>query len=391
MFYLRSIFLICIYFLFTRCNDLAKRIVEESVKGSHISDSLKESREEFPISKDQEIVERKKVGDDSLFLVRSFFITKGKYSECWYKENQLHGLSKFYYRNGKLSHSCVYKKDMLLDMLESNFPDGSPRSDSKVKKGTGNVKLYHPITFKLYIDCDLKEGINTGKYISYYANGNVNENYVLLNDSAIGDYTVKYRSGIVKSQRREVKGKLTYTSFYPTGKPQKVEIWGNNKFQNAQVFDEKGNVSEKMWLEGDNLKSIKSFYGSKNLLLSRENYLNQKKQGSFEYFYEDGQKKALEEYDQDELLFEKRWHENGNLSLEASYKDGEYDGIYKDYYPNGKLQRKQHYVNGVKQGKYVSYFDNGNKYNEGNFVDGKPKGPVKVYTREGKFDRIKEY
>ncbi len=370
---------------------MAKRIIEESVKGSRINDSLKELREEFPISKDQEMVERKKVGDDSLFLVRSYFLTKGKYSECWYKENKLHGLSKFYYRNGKLSHSCVYKNDMLVDMIESNFPDGSARADSKIKNGTGNVKLYHPITFKLYIDCDLKYGQRTGKYLSYYANGRPHENYILLNDSAIGDYTVKYKSGNVKSQRRDVKGKLTYSSFYETGNPQKIEIWEDNKFKSANLFDERGNVTEQTWIERDNFKSIKSFYGSKNILLSRGNYLNQKKQGSYEYFYEDGTKKALEQYEQDDLLSEKRWHENGNLALEATYKNGEYQGVYKDYYANGKLQREQHYVEGVKQGKYISYFDNGFKYNEGNFVDGKPKGPVKIYTRDGKFDRIKEY
>ncbi|MBA2610724.1 MAG: hypothetical protein H0U95_02045 [Bacteroidetes bacterium] len=390
MFACRTI--IAISFLLSACTDITQRFVEETIKEGNKRDSLKEQHDEFPISKERfEFLERKKLGNDSLFLVRTFFLNGKKYSDSWYKNDVRDSISKFYYNNGKPSHSFAYHDGVLTGLVESYLPDGTARNDSKLTNGNGNLKVYHPVTYKLYISGELKNGHRNGKFLTWYANGAEHEDFYFVNDSLVGNYTVKYKSGAVQSQRREGKGKITYSNFYINGKPEKLEVWENNKLNGSKSFDEDGNITEESWLVNGQIKSVKSFYGSKKLLLSRGNYLDQKKQGSYEYYYDNGAKKAIEFYDQDTLLSEKRWYENGILSLETKYAKGEYDGLYVEYYPNGKKRKEQMYANGVKQGKYTSYFDNGNKYNEGTFVDGKPKGKVKVYSREGKFIQNKEY
>jgi S1-C subfamily serine protease len=52
------------------------------------------------------------------------------------------------------------------------------------------------------------------------------------------------------------------------------------------------------------------------------------------------------------ILTHKIWYENGNLQLESSYKDGNYNGDFVSYYNNGKLYRKFKFTNGRLTDKF---------------------------------------
>jgi antitoxin component YwqK of YwqJK toxin-antitoxin module len=95
-------------------------------------------------------------------------------------------------------------------------------------------------------------------------------------------------------------------------------------------------------------------------------------------------------YSADTLLWEKKWHDNGVLAMECTYKHNEQDGLYKEYYTDGKVRLIQEYVEGTKHGKYTSYFPNGKVFNDGYFVNGKAK-ELKFYNREGKYETTKTY
>ena len=65
----------------------------------------------------------------------------------------------------------------------------------------------------------------------------------------------------------------------------------------------------------------------------------------------------------------------GRPTKEATYVDGELDGMYKEYYSNGKLLKEIEYKNGVQDGVFRYYDEKGNvtieyQYKNGEKVSG---------------------
>ncbi|MGM0934626.1 MAG: trypsin-like peptidase domain-containing protein [Bacteroidota bacterium] len=75
-------------------------------------------------------------------------------------------------------------------------------------------------------------------------------------------------------------------------------------------------------------------------------------------FLKDGRKQFESLYDQTgNLINHKTWFENGNLQMEAEYKNGEYHGDYNLYYESGKLYRSLSFSNGEMIGKFFTECD----------------------------------
>ena len=83
--------------------------------------------------------------------------------------------------------------------------------------------------------------------------------------------------------------------------------------------------------------------------------------GDFEFFYPDGQLSRKGSSDAQGRYQGTHLHywEDGKLSGEYHYLNGQLHGEQKSYYTNGQLRDHQHYVNGVESGLAQSYFDNG--------------------------------
>ena len=79
-----------------------------------------------------------------------------------------------------------------------------------------------------------------------------------------------------------------------------------------------------------------------------------------------------------------RYHENGQLRSEVTYKNGILDGLYKSYYEYGGQPRiKTTLKDGKKHGPWKWYYDNGQLKEEGTFKDDKRDGPIKEYHENG--------
>lgn len=392
---MRFLFALIISFFFWGCSDIAQRFVEETVKERRKVDSISEYRRDHPISKeDYKIIERRKAGDDSIYVVRRFLLGGQKYCDLHYKNNLVDGEAKFYYKNGRISHIFDYVNDTLIAQRECYDQKGNKREEKFAVNGNGKIKIYHPTTFNLVTEYTIAGKLKHGKYQAWFENGNKQIEGFFSNDTVCDYYKTWYKSGEIESERKDnaVNKTNAYTSFYPNGKVKRIEQWRNGQPNSIREYDSDGRIIEQQSLnQNREIAGIKYFYGSKGQLLSKGNYCNGKKNGLYEYFHENGTRQAVEKYLADTLLFEKRWHDNGNPSLEGTYKGNLLHGTYKEYYVNGKLKLQQEYVLGQKHGKYLSYFDNGNLYNDGNFEKGKPKGDVKFYSRAGKYTSTKNY
>lgn len=393
---MRFLYLILAGLALASCNELARKVADEAVKSNIVQDSITEEQNEKPVALDHYLVlQRLKKGDDSVYLVREFFLTGEKYSESWFKNELRDSVCRFYYKSGKLSHTWLYKNGVIEETRESFTPEGNPRSEDNVRKGSGRLKLYHPITHHLIADVSLKNGFKNGAFKSWYSNGMRHESCMFKEDTAIGPFTVWHRSGAVKVLRTDLPGATSYTyhTFYANGKPESSEIREKTSGTLSRLvkYDEAGNIAEKGTAVGQKMKSTKYFYNARHALTSRGAYLDGKKNGSFEYFYDNGKKRSLETYNDDMISAETKWYENGKVQMTTNYKDGSYDGWYVEYYSNGVKRIEQQYENGVKHGQYKSYFKNGNKYYEANFDKGKPVGEMKVYTSDGKLQKTTKH
>ena len=56
------------------------------------------------------------------------------------------------------------------------------------------------------------------------------------------------------------------------------------------------------------------------------------------------------------MVNSKEYHDNGKLSFEGEYLNGERNGLAKEFYYNGKLKFDGEYLNGKRNGKEYSDF-----------------------------------
>ena len=79
----------------------------------------------------------------------------------------------------------------------------------------------------------------------------------------------------------------------------------------------------------------------------------------------------------------KAYYPNGELKIEANYKNGKLEGIGKRYYESGRLQGNGNYKNDKVEGIFILYYENGQLEQEGNYKNGKEEGIFKTYYKSG--------
>ncbi|MFC1745362.1 TraB/GumN family protein [Candidatus Riflebacteria bacterium] len=108
--------------------------------------------------------------------------------------------------------------------------------------------------------------------------------------------------------------------------------------------------------------------------------------------YSNGKLNAEQSYKNGELNgIRKQWYENEQLKLEGDYKDGKAEGIWKFWYDNGKLETEQSFKNGELNGILKAWYKNGQLKQEGDYKDGKTQGIWKFWYDNGKLKAEKSY
>ena len=77
------------------------------------------------------------------------------------------------------------------------------------------------------------------------------------------------------------------------------------------------------------------------------------------------------------------YHENGQLDLKITYKDGVKDGLTENYHGNGQLYYKTIYKDGVKDGLSEGYHENGQLMKTFTHKDGRLHGLWESYDENG--------
>ena len=77
-------------------------------------------------------------------------------------------------------------------------------------------------------------------------------------------------------------------------------------------------------------------------------------------------------------------YENGKKKKrEATFKDGDYDGLYTVWYENGQKELEKTYKDGLEDGLWTWYYENGQKKEESTYKDGMPISRRKYWDKDG--------
>ena len=77
------------------------------------------------------------------------------------------------------------------------------------------------------------------------------------------------------------------------------------------------------------------------------------------------------------------YHPNGNVAVEAPYKNGKLDGEFKSYYESGKVWQTIGYKDGIEDGASMEFYENGIKKSREVYKAGVLDGMSEVWGERG--------
>lgn len=301
--------------------------------------------------------------------------------------------------NGKKLKEENYKNNLLDGDYIIWDKNGKIMYKTKLKNGTGNVKIIFEESGEYYIEeYSVKDGMNDGEYKTTYKDKIISqENYkVGVLDGIQSYYSEKgeklsekiYKNGMLDGKYTiwNKDGKLMYETIFKDGT-------GLDK-----TYDEEGNLRIESQMKNGKYDGETKMYdnnGITALITYKENTFN-----GPTIYYRNGVKKT--EYNYKNGILDGKyavWDKNGKKIYETNFVNGE--GVLREYDNDGKVYFEAKYLtggvlselktdtnimrynNGVSNGKQEFYFYNGKKSYEINYKDSIVTGEFKAWNING--------
>lgn len=349
----------------------------------------------------------------------------------WAQNGRLNGALRRFLPDGTLWEDR-YLVDGEYDGWQRYFDvDGKPFYSERIKDGTVRERVLYDGTGKEYqryvtgpgaavlketwptgevmSTTEVVNGVRHGKNMQYYVNGKV---------SVEGKYVNGERDGV-------------WTSYYPNGKKATENQWEQGVRTGVhRSWYEDGTLHSEEPFENDVAHGLyKVFDRGGQQVLERHRAFGQE-HGIARSWASDGSLQFFRYYDHDRLFAYaspksdgtagdtvplpqgvqemKPVFPNGRTAREMRMRNGEVDGVYREfypsgtlmeetpysvgkitgtsveYYPDGKLRESTEYLMGMRHGAYVRNGPNGKAQEEGTFRYGELHGDRKLYDGTGK-------
>ena len=207
-----------------------------------------------------------------------FYYENGKLEEKYFMKNgKLDGEAINYFEDGKIKNKAIFKDGVTLE--EEIY------KDNEIRKNTfknGEV-IQQDIYSKNKILKAKKSLLENGKIkiISYYENGNKQEEVFVINELFDGEAFVYYPSGKLRNKSFFKDGKREGESltYYENGKLKKKILYKNGvRNGEAAEYYESGIIKQKAYFINDKLEKEDLYYDEKGNLTKTEIYKNGVKQ-----------------------------------------------------------------------------------------------------------------
>lgn len=164
-----------------------------------------------------------------------------------------------------------------------------------------------------------------------------------------------------------------------------------NKAINSLSRNEFEHMASQMFPLDKNLNPIDTYKSSatKYLLDGTVNIRNSEGMVTCKEFFIAGEKSLRTYYDKNGKEKQGCWqgeYDNGQLSVERFYLNGNKHGVQKSWHENGQLSYECNYTYGLKQEVEKFWHENGQLNYEQHYKDGKKHGYYRLYKNNGELD-----
>ena len=224
----------------------------------------------------------------------------------------------------------------------------------------------------------------------YYGNGQISCEGLMRNGKPDGFWKTYYVNGKIKSKGQRKNYELDSTWVF---------------------YDDKGNFTKKINYKYGKKNGYYSTYKfvkdsiNRNVLISKELYVNDLRQGFSEYYYNNGQLyerisfvdnqkqgKGIEyDYDGRIITLYKYRHDImvAKERINRYDKEGKKYGVWKEFYASGKIKKESNYKKGFLNGYVKTYSEKGKILSSERYISGKLY--IEKTTAKTKVDFRKEY
>jgi antitoxin component YwqK of YwqJK toxin-antitoxin module len=144
----------------------------------------------------------------------------------------------------------------------------------------------------------------------------------------------------------------------------------------------------------DGRKAAATFYYPDGNISSTGSYLDQLKEGKWQFFSSTGKSYRIsEEYYSRNLRngLSVKFFPDSAIAEKVSYVNDIRQGEWTQYYPNGSLHLKSNYLNGKVNGKFEVWYENGGIEFSGQYKNDDRDGPWVIYNEDGSVKYKLEY
>lgn len=337
-------------------------------------------------------------------------------SQGWYKEDKAHGEWRTYFLNGTLSEINFFHKG-LLHGVQQRF------SVSGIKKGLSVYKfgdIVQDITYDIdgTIINDINYLKNEGSYeiTLYHNNGKPGTKISYTNGIMNGPYIHYDFYGSTKVSGQYLNGQQ-HGEWIWYGDDDKVEskanyLNGTRHGETVYYFDN-GSIDVRYIYDFGEVNGEVISYHDNGSIYTKSNYLDDEVHGRRETYDEDGNLQLIRFYEHGRLFgysyLDKNseelamipienesgkiisYYNNGKVSREFEYLNGELVNEFKEYYYSGQLMEELNYADGEINGNRFEYFQNGSLKLEEQYILGKQNGTAKEYYENGGVKKTQNY
>jgi antitoxin component YwqK of YwqJK toxin-antitoxin module len=245
-------------------------------------------------------------------------------------------------------------------------------------------------------------------YWNYYYNNGIKKSEGGYNDKnqRQGIWKFYHKDGITKSTENYMNGAVEgqVETYYTNGSIETRKNFVKNLLEGEQlVFYPTGVMEKSLEYKADIENGKEKRFHTNGKINYEINVVNGKYEGDLTQYYMDGhikQKASFKEGKRNDKYTQYYDDPENGISEEGSYENGVATGVYKTYYQNGKLSETGEFnKDGEKNGVWKNYTDDNILISEETYNKGKNSGITRNYDNKGilaeefiyKNDMLQEY
>ncbi|MFT5683956.1 MAG: antitoxin component YwqK of YwqJK toxin-antitoxin module [Myxococcota bacterium] len=224
----------------------------------------------------------------------------------------------------------------------------------------------------------LTEGIPSGEWVFYYANGQPHSTGMFSNGITYGEWTWWYSDG-QKRMRGELQGEAkagTWQEWYDSGKRKSRTEYTNGALDGRRVeWYPSGQKRSEGRMIGERKDGDWVSYFEEGRKQSRGAYDERGRTGTWTTWSSNGVKASRGRYVDDLKHGDwTYWWEDGIVSAEGSYQHGSKVGKWEAWHSNAMQRSIARYSDGMLSGRYQEWDDQGSAVKKGRYRAGEPIG-----------------